>query len=341
MSLNMLMTQVKKKNIILIWPLRDFNNLWFPPFYNVFLLLLLRFLPSGSPGTWYCCKMSWYWTISASALAHLLQCVLQNVAFPLKPTNIKPGSDNKNLPSGCETLAAVFFLDICKLVDVKRYREECFDWLKISRNFHSASVLMQYVKQSLHFCVCVRLVDRWLCCCFCGCRASRWTTSVWLQCHIPGPSQCCDSLPSSGSLWCRKKVSNHGTHGLIFILPHPPLPLPHSPFKAPMATLPPVTAKAQSCRWRWWRASVVSRSASNSSANQMRVEFLSWTCCLVVWQPKMENWGTMIKCWPLMATTWGMVHLRLLPRSYRYNKWVKRISINFSPLTSNGTHYHY
>lgn len=70
---------------------------------------LLGFPPSGSPWTWYRSKPSSE-TISASTLAPPLQCVLQN---PLKLTNSKPRNENKTppgneLPSGCETLAAVF-----------------------------------------------------------------------------------------------------------------------------------------------------------------------------------------------------------------------------------------
>lgn len=70
---------------------------------------LLGFPPSGSPWMWYRSKPSSE-TISASMLAPPLQCVLQN---PLKLTNSKPRNENKTplgneLPSGCETLAAVF-----------------------------------------------------------------------------------------------------------------------------------------------------------------------------------------------------------------------------------------
>lgn len=158
------------------------------------------------------------------------------------------------------------------------------------------------------------------CCLFSPrCHVSRWMTSVWLQSPTLGPSQCCGSLLSSGSLSCRRKASKQGIHVLIITLPPAPHPLPPSPLTVPMATLP-ITTRAQYCRWRSWRVSAANRSASNSSANQTRAEFSSWTCCLVVWQPKMENWGTMTKYWPSMDTIWGTVHLRVLPRSYRYLK---------------------
>ena len=320
----------------------DFNNLWLP--------LLLGFLPSGS--TWFHSEMSWNFSLESGP-----------------PSSVCPPAFRMwNISHSF--FVYFWFGSVGSWCTVKRDEGRLHHRSPETRSFSSplnwciyfcfaqiSHQILRTLRQAHHlncenkqsskfncFCSTENFSQRqssftvWLqCLCLCSplwCCVHRWMISAWPQSPTRGPSQCCGSRPSSDSPSCRRKVSNRGIHGPIITLPLPPLPPRRSPLRVPTATLPPVTTPARSCRWRWWRVSAANRSESNSSASLTRAGFSSWTCCLGVWQQKMENWGTMTKCWPLMDTTSDMVHRRALPRSYRYTKgsqrwWLSYCWVNF------------